>query len=110
MTDHPLVRALGAGIAQGPITNGLAAVPLPLITQPQAEKSAFELMVIAAGRCGSGWPSTPRSLSMVVAKLSAWSMAWSELMLSKIIEAVPAIARDLASLASHRRSLGLIGP
>lgn len=35
-------------MAHGPMTNGLAAVPLPLVTQPQLAKSAFELMVIAA--------------------------------------------------------------
>jgi len=39
-TDHPLVPPLGAEIAHGPITNGLAAVPLPLVTQPQPPPDA----------------------------------------------------------------------
>src|SRR5215467_9423347 len=47
-TDHPLVPPLGAAMLHGPITKGLADVPVPLVTQPQVEKSAFEVMVMAA--------------------------------------------------------------
>src|SRR5215472_14096914 len=35
-------------MAHGPMTKGLAAVPLPLVTQPQVAKSVSEVMVIAA--------------------------------------------------------------
>src|SRR5215470_7131533 len=54
-TDHPPVPPLGAGMLNGPITNGLAAVPFPLVTQPQVEKSAFEVMVIAACATAVAW-------------------------------------------------------
>src|SRR5215472_11097981 len=46
--DHPLVPPLGVAMLHGPITKGLADVPVPLVTQPQVEKSAFEVMVMAA--------------------------------------------------------------
>jgi hypothetical protein len=35
-------------MAQGPMTKGSAAVPLPLVTQPLVEKPALEVMVMAA--------------------------------------------------------------
>jgi hypothetical protein len=51
---HPLEPPLGAVMAQGPITYGLAGVPFPAVTQahpvgePGGVKSEFAVMVIAA--------------------------------------------------------------
>src|SRR5215469_7655981 len=47
-TDQPPVPPLGALMVHGPMTKGLAAVPFPLVTQPQLVKPASEVMVIAA--------------------------------------------------------------
>ncbi len=60
LTDQPLVPLLGAAMLHGPMMNGLAAVPLPLVTQPQVVKPAFEVIVTAAwfdvpARAGAAW-------------------------------------------------------
>src|SRR5215471_20096901 len=71
---HPLEPPLGAVMAHGPITYGLAGVPFPAVTQahpagePGAVKSEFAVMVIAA--C---WPlpalaATGRLTAMARAK------------------------------------------